>query len=228
MAYQSISHARSHRAPFAGLGRAPGYMGNYCSDGMAGPSPGDAGYRALARHASLGNSTKSASTGGGDMLQSAISAFTGGGGGAGGGGGSGAKAGTSAGSLTSAVSSYLGAGGGGGGAAAAGGGAAVWGTVAAEALKTTSTIVDAAVGGPQKRERESRRNLEIARLQAQAAGGNAAAQIEIARLQAEAAVESARLAGQAGDASTKKLMMIGGGVALLAVLGIGAAVVLKK
>ncbi|NBO45860.1 MAG: hypothetical protein EBU85_02410, partial [Actinobacteria bacterium] len=92
----------------------------------------------------------------------------------------------------------------------------------------TSTIVDAAVGGPEKRERESRRNLQIAQLQAQAAAGNATAQIEIARLQAEAAVEAARIAGQSGDASTKKLLMIGGGVALLAVLGIGAALVFKK
>jgi hypothetical protein len=199
MAYESISHARSHRAPFAGLGRAPGYMGNYCSDGMAGPSPGDAGYRALARHASLGNSAKSASTGGGDMLQSAISAFTGGGGG------------------------------GGGGGAAAGGPDPVAAVASAvsETMKATGTAIDAAMGGPQKRERESRRNLQIAQLTAQAAAGNAAAQVEIARLQAEAAVESARLAGQSGDASTKKMMMIGGGVALLAVIGIGAAIALK-
>jgi hypothetical protein len=130
------------------------------------------------------------------------------------------------------MKTLLGSGGGGAkggaGAAAGGGGAAAWGTAVAEGFKATSTIIDAAQGGYQKRERESRRNLEIARLQAQAAGGNAAAQIEIARLQAEAAVESARLAGQAGDASTKKLLMIGGGVALLAVVGIGAAVVLKK
>ena len=150
MAYESISHARSHRAPFAGLGRAPGYMGNYCGDdGMAGA------------------------------------------------------------------------------AAAGGGGAGAWGTAVAEGFKTTSVVIDAASGGYQKRERESRRNLEIARLQASAAGGNAAAQVEIARLQAEASVESARLAGQSGDASTKKIMMIGGGIALLAVLGIGAAIALK-
>jgi hypothetical protein len=126
------------------------------------------------------------------------------------------------------MGNYCGEGVGALGAAAGGGGAAAWGTAVAEGFKATSTIVDAAQGGPEKRERESRRNLEIARLQAQAAGGNATAQIEIARLQAEAAVESARLAGQAGDASSKKLMMIGGGVALLAVVGIGAAVVLKK
>ena len=155
MAYESISHARSHRAPFAGLGRAPGYMGNYCSDGMGAAAAG------------------------------------------------------------------------GGGAAAGGGGAAAWGTAVAEGFKTTSVVIDAASGGYQKRERESRRNLEIARLQASAAGGNAAAQVEIARLQAEASVESARLAGQSGDASTKKIMMIGGGIALLAVLGIGAAIALK-
>ena len=151
MAYESISHARSHRAPFAGLGRATGYMGNYCGEGVG----------AL-------------------------------------------------------------------GAGASGGGAAAWGTAVAAGFQATSTIVDAAMGGPAKRERESRRNLQIAQLQAQAAAGNAAAQIEIERLRAEAAVESARLAGQAGDASTKKLLMIGGGVALLAVLGIGAAVILKK
>lgn len=207
MAYESISHARSHRAPFAGLGRAPGYMGNYCSDGMAGPSPGDAGYRALARHASLGNSTKSASTGGG-----AKSASSGDGG-----------------SLQSAISAFTGGGGGGGGGAAAGGADPVAAVASAvsETMKTTSTIVDAAMGGPQKRERESQRNLQIAQLTAQAAAGNAAAQVEIARLQAEAAVESARLAGQSGDASTKKMMMIGGGVALLAVIGIGAAIALK-
>jgi hypothetical protein len=94
-------------------------------------------------------------------------------------------------------------------------------------MKATGTAIDAAMGGPQKRERESRRNLQIAQLTAQAAAGNAAAQVEIARLQAEAAVESARLAGQSGDASTKKMMMIGGGVALLAVIGIGAAIALK-
>ena len=157
MAYESISHARSHRAPFAGLGRAPGYMGNYCGDdGMAGAAAA-----------------------------------------------------------------------GGGAAAAGGGGAGAWGTAVAEGFKTTSVVIDAASGGYQKRERESRRNLEIARLQASAAGGNAAAQVEIARLQAEASVESARLAGQSGDASTKKIMMIGGGIALLAVLGIGAAIALK-
>lgn len=160
MAYEGITHARSHRAPFAGLGRAPGYMGNYCSDGMAG----------------------AASSSGGAS----------------------------------------------GGAAAAGGGAAsAWGTAVAEGFKATSTIIDAAQGGYEKRERDSRRNLQIAQLQAQAAGGNAAAQVEIARLQAEAAVESARLAGQSGDASTRKIMMIGGGIALLAVLGIGAAIALK-
>ena len=176
MAYESISHARSHRAPFAGLGRAPGYMGNYCSDGMAGPSPGDA-----------------------DFMKTLL-----------GSGGGGAK-------------------GGGGGGAAAGGAnpVAAVANAAGELLKTTSTIIDAASGGYEKRERESRRNLEIARLQASAAGGNAAAQVEIAKLQAEAAIESARLAGQAGDASTKKIMMIGGGIALLAVLGIGAAIALK-
>lgn len=151
MAYESISHARSHRAPFAGLGRAPGYMGNYCGDdGMAGA------------------------------------------------------------------------------AAAGGGGASAWGTAIAEGLKTTSTIIDAAQGGYQKRERESRRNLEVARLQASAASGNAAAQVEVARLQAEAAVEAARLAGRAGDAASKKTMLIVGGVGLLAVLGIGAVVLLKK
>ena len=161
MAYQGISHARSHRVPFAGLGRAPGYMGNYCGEyGLSG--------------------------------------------------------------ATSASSS------GGGAAAAGGGGAAAWASAVAEGFKTTSTIIDAAAGGYQKRERESRRNVQIAQLTAQAAAGNAAAQVEIARLQAEAAVESARLAGQAGDASTKRLMMIGGGIAILAVLGIGAAIVFKK
>lgn len=174
MAYEGITHARSHRVPFAGLGRAPGYMGNYCSDGMAGPSPGDA-----------------------DFMKTLL-------------------------------------GSGGGGAKASGGGAgapdpsSAWAGAVAEGFKATSTIVDAAMGGAAKRERESRRNLQIAQLQAQAASGNAAAQVEIARLQAEAAVESAKLAGQSGDASTKKIMLIGGGIALLAVLGIGAAIVLKK
>lgn len=176
-------------------------MGNYCSDGMAGPSPGDADY--VAKSASSGSGAKSASSGG-DLLQSAISAYTGGVGG--------------------------GAAAAGGGAAAAGGGgaAAAWGSAVAEGFKATSTIVDAAQGGYQKRERESRRNLQIATLQAQAAAGNAAAQIEIERLRAEASVEAARLAGQAGDASSKKMMMILGGVGILAVLGIGAAVLLKK
>jgi hypothetical protein len=70
--------------------------------------------------------------------------------------------------------------------------------------------------------------LEVARLQASAASGNAAAQVEVARLQAEAAVEAARLAGRAGDAASKKTMLIVGGVGLLAVLGIGAVVLLKK
>lgn len=182
MAYESISHARSHRAPFAGLGRAPGYMGNYCSDGLAGPSPGDA-----------------------DFLKSLI------------GGDGGAKAG-----------------GGAAGGGAAGGGAtgpnpvAAVANAVAETMKTTSTIVDAAMGGQQKRERESRRNLQIAQLTAQAAAGNAAAEVEKARLQAEAAVEAAKVAGQSGDASSKKMMMIIGGVGLLAVVGIGAAIALKK
>lgn len=206
MAYESISHARSHRAPFAGLGRAPGYMGNYCSDGMAGPSPGDADY--VAKSTSSGSGAKSASSGG-DLLQSAISAYTGGGG---------AAAAAAAGA----------AGGGGGGAAAGPNPVAAVASAVSETMKTTSTIVDAAMGGPQKRERESRRNLQIAQLTAQAAAGNAAAQVEIARLQAEAAVESARLAGQSGDASSKKMMMIIGGVGLLAVVGIGAAIALKK
>jgi hypothetical protein len=151
-------------------------MGNYCSDGMAGPSPGDADF----------------------------------------------------------MKTLLGSGGGGSKASGGGTGAtgpdpsAAWASAVAEGFKATSTIVDAAMGGAAKRERESRRNLQIAQLTAQAAAGNAAAQVEIERLRAEAAVESARLAGQAGDASTRKIMMIGGGIAILAVLGVGAAIVLKK
>jgi len=150
-------------------------MGNYCSDGLAGPSPGDA-----------------------DFLKSLMPD------------GGGAKAG------------------GVGAAAAGGGGAAAVASAFAEGFKTTSTIIDAAMGGPQKRERESQRNLQIAQLTAQAAAGNAAAQVEIERLRAEASVEAARLAGQAGDASSKKTMMIIGGVGLLAVVGIGAVIALKK
>ena len=128
MAYEGITHARSHRVPFAGLGRAPGYMGNYGAsgfDGLSGPS-----------------------------------------------------------------------------------------TVAA-------TITDVASGGPQKRERESRRNLEIARLQAQGAAGNAQAQIEVARLQAEAAVAAARVAGQSRGMSKTTIIAIAGvaGVALLGGIG---------
>lgn len=164
MAYQSISHSRSHRVPFHGLGRAPGYMGNYCSDGMAGPSPGDP-----------------------DFVKSLL--------------------------------------GGGGGASKAGGGgdsaAAIAGAVSSVA-NTIGTGIDAAMGGPQKRERESKRNYEIAKLQAQAAAGNADAAIQVARLQAEASVEAARLAAQGSGMDKKTTVIIAavGGVALLGVLGV--------
>lgn len=134
MAYEGISHARSHRVPFAGLGRAPGYMGNYCGDGMSGPS-----------------------------------------------------------NVTAAITA---------------------------GAQTIATITDVASGGPQKRERESRRNLEIARLQAQGAAGNAQAQVEVARLQAEAAVAAARAAGQGGMSKTTMIAIAGvAGVALLGGLG---------
>jgi hypothetical protein len=87
------------------------------------------------------------------------------------------------------------------------------------------TMANIASGAPQKAERDSRRQLEIARLQAQGAAGGAAAQVEIARLQAEAARE-ASAASAATRGSTIKMVMIG--VGGLAVLGIVAAVVLRK
>ena len=138
MAYEGISHARSHRVPFAGLGRAPGYMGNYGASGFDGLS-------------------------GASNTAAAITA----------------------------------------------------------GAQTIATITDVASGGPQKRERESRRNLEIARLQAQAASGNAQAQIEVARLQAEAAVAAARVAGQSRGMSKTAIIAIAGvaGVALLGGIG---------
>lgn len=87
------------------------------------------------------------------------------------------------------------------------------------------TFADLAAGGMQKRERMSQNDLAIARLQASGAAGNAAAQLEIARLQAE----SARLAQTgAAKAQGKTVMMVMIGVGALAVLGIGAAVVLRK
>lgn len=190
MAYQAISHARSHRVPFHGLGRAPGYMGNYCQDGMAGPSPGDPDYVAPSgKTASTSGGAKSASSGGGSLVGSA-GALPGGGGGS------------------------------------AGGAAEIAGAVE-QGLRTLETIYSISSGAPKQQERTSKNNLKIAELQAQAAAGNAQAQVEIARLQAEASVAAARLAGQSGGMD-KKTIMILGGVGLLAVLGIGAVVLLKK
>jgi len=87
------------------------------------------------------------------------------------------------------------------------------------------TFANLVAGGPQKAERDSRRKLEIARLQAQGGAGAAAAQLEIARLQAEAAREGTAAAAKA-QGNTVKMVMIG--VGALAVLGIVAAVVLRK
>jgi hypothetical protein len=91
--------------------------------------------------------------------------------------------------------------------------------------QTTGTFADIAAGGPQKRERDSRRQLEIARLQAQGGAGAAAAQIRIAELQAEAAREASVGVAKA-QGNTVKMALIG--IGALAVLGIGAAVVLRK
>lgn len=106
-----------------------------------------------------------------------------------------------------------------------GGGAAAWAGAVSSIANTTGTLALIAAGAPQKAERDSRRQLEIARLQAQGAAGGAAAQIEIARLQAEAARDAAN-AQATGSSNTVKTVMIG--VGGLAVLGIVAAVVLKK
>ena len=87
------------------------------------------------------------------------------------------------------------------------------------------TFANLAAGGPQKAERDSRRTLEgsrnaleIARLQANGAGGAVAAQVEATRIAAEAAGKS--------SSNTVKMAMIG--VGALAILGIVAAVVLRK
>jgi hypothetical protein len=103
--------------------------------------------------------------------------------------------------------------------------AAAIASATAAGLQTISKFADIASGGPQKAERASRRNLEIARLQAQGAAGSAAAAVEAARIQAAAAAEAAREAAK-GRQGTIKLALIGAGV--LAVLGIGAVIVLKK
>jgi len=66
------------------------------------------------------------------------------------------------------------------------GGGGGWAGAASSIAQTTGTLALIAAGAPQKAERDSRRQLEIARLSAAAAGGDAAARIEIARLQAEA------------------------------------------
>jgi len=107
-------------------------------------------------------------------------------------------------------------------AASSGGG---WGGAVSSIAQTTGTLALIAAGQPQKAERDSRRvlegsrnALEIARLQASGAGGAAAAQVEAARIAAEAASKS--------SGNTVKMVAIGAGV--LAVLGIVAAVVLKK
>lgn len=90
---------------------------------------------------------------------------------------------------------------------------------------TTGVIANIAAGGPQKAERMSQNNLAIARLQAQGAAGSAAAQIAIAQLQAE----NARMASSdAAKAQGNMIKMVMIGVGGLAVLGIAAAVVLKK
>jgi len=105
------------------------------------------------------------------------------------------------------------------------GGGGGWAGAASSIAQTTGTLALIAAGAPQKAERDSRRQLEIARLSAAAAGGDAAARIEIARLQAEATKEAA-LSQTKGSEGMVKMVMIG--VGGLAVLGIVAAVVLKK
>lgn len=100
-----------------------------------------------------------------------------------------------------------------------------YGGAIASGANLVGTLALIAAGQPQKAERESRRNLEIARLQAQGGAGAAAAQIEVARLQAEAAREAATASAKT-QSGTVKMVMIG--VGGLAVLGIVAAVVLKK
>jgi hypothetical protein len=87
------------------------------------------------------------------------------------------------------------------------------------------TFANLFAGTAQKDERNSRRQLEIARLQAQGGAGAAAAQIRIAELQNEAAREAS--VGVA-KAQGKMVQMVMIGVGALAVLGIGAAVILRK
>jgi hypothetical protein len=105
------------------------------------------------------------------------------------------------------------------------GASAGYGAAIASGAQAVSTFADIAAGGPQKRERDSRRQLEIARLSAQGGAGAAAAQIRIAELQAEAAREASVGVAKA-QGNTVKMALIG--IGALAVLGIGAAVVLRK
>jgi len=95
----------------------------------------------------------------------------------------------------------------------------------AEGAKATSTIADIAAGGPQKRERESRRNLEIAQLTAQGAAAGSANALAIARLQAEAARDAA---ASGHKSSNKNTMLIVGGVVGVAVLGLVGMVLMPK
>ena len=103
--------------------------------------------------------------------------------------------------------------------------AAAIASATAAGLQTISTFANIASGAGQKAERASRRTLEAARLQAQSTAQGAAAAVEAARIQAAAVAEAAREAAK-GRQGTIKLALIG--VGALAVLGIGAAIVLKK
>ncbi len=93
-----------------------------------------------------------------------------------------------------------------------------WSKAIDSTAKATSTIADIAAGGPQKREREAKANLEIAKLQ-----------LEQARIQAAAQAEAARAQSTAQRATSGGNMpLIVAAVAGVAVLGFVGYMLLKK